>query len=54
MTDRVKFDFQDKAALRKLDSGFTIDADGEVATSAGDMRPPPQRRDTRERPAQNV
>jgi hypothetical protein len=38
MTDRVRLDLQDKAALRALDSDFVIAADGEVATIAGDMK----------------
>jgi hypothetical protein len=34
----VQFDSSDKAALHKLDSDFTIDAGGESATIAGDMK----------------
>jgi hypothetical protein len=37
MADRVRFDSRDKAALRKLDTDFTIAADGEVATIAGNI-----------------
>ena len=33
----MQFDAQDKAALHKLDDDFTISADGEVATVAGEM-----------------
>jgi hypothetical protein len=33
----MKFDDQDKAALRKLDNDFTITPDGEGATIAGEM-----------------
>jgi hypothetical protein len=38
MTDRVRLDSSDKAALRALDSDFAIDAGGEIATIAGDMK----------------
>jgi len=37
MTDRIQFDFLDKAALRKLDNDFTIDTSGEIATITGDI-----------------
>jgi hypothetical protein len=37
MTDRVRFDSDDEAALRALDPDFSIAADGEVATSVGDI-----------------
>jgi DNA repair exonuclease SbcCD ATPase subunit len=37
MTDRVRLDLQDKAALRALDSDFMIDPSEEVATSVGDI-----------------
>ena len=37
MADRVRFDSRDKAALRKLDNDFTIDASDKVATIAGDI-----------------
>ena len=33
----MRFDEQDKRALRALDSDFTISADGETATVAGEM-----------------
>jgi hypothetical protein len=33
----MKFDTQDKAALRALDTGFVLSADGETATVAGEM-----------------
>jgi hypothetical protein len=33
----MKFDDQDKCALRKLDNNFTISADGETATVTGEM-----------------
>jgi hypothetical protein len=38
MTDRVRLDLQDRAALRALDSDFAIDAGGEIATIAGDIK----------------
>ena len=37
MAQRLQFDAQDQAALRALDSDFTIDAAGEVATVTGEM-----------------
>jgi hypothetical protein len=37
MPRHMKFDAQDKAALRALDSDFVISADGETATVAGEM-----------------
>ena len=33
----MRFDEQDKRALRALDSDFTISTDGETATVAGEM-----------------
>ena len=33
----MRFDEQDKRALRALDSDFTISADGETATVTGEM-----------------
>jgi hypothetical protein len=38
MTDRIRFDLQDKAALRALDSDCAIDASGEVATITGSVK----------------
>ena len=37
MARRMRFDDQDRAALRALDD-FTISADGEIATVAGEMK----------------
>ena len=37
MTQHLQLDAQDQAALRKLDSDFTISADGEVAVVSGEM-----------------
>jgi hypothetical protein len=34
---RCRLDAQDRAALRALDDGFVISADGETATVAGEM-----------------
>ena len=33
----MQFDDQDRAALRKLDDGFAISADGETASITGEM-----------------
>ena len=37
MAQHIRFDDRDKAALRALDDDFTISADGETATVAGEM-----------------
>jgi hypothetical protein len=37
MARHIRFDAQDRAALAALDSDFTISADGETATVAGEM-----------------
>ena len=37
MTRNMRFDDQDKRALRALELDFTISADGETATVAGEM-----------------
>ena len=37
MTRNMRFDDQDKRALRALDDTFTISTDGETATVAGEM-----------------
>jgi hypothetical protein len=38
MAKCLQFDTQDKAALRALDDGFVISADGETASITGEMQ----------------
>ena len=38
MTRNMRFDDQDKRALRALELDFAISADGEIATVAGEMK----------------
>ena len=38
MASHIRFDTQDRAALRALDEDFEISADGETASITGEMR----------------